>query len=272
MDIAPLTRAGRLLPDHDGPVDRPRTEDLGPAHRRPPGPESIRAHRRCVGVLDRHRHVHVLAHPHRVRAGPPCERLRIRHVHHSTRASYSSPSPLGTFFTIAPYLPPSSTLRDARRRPPSASVVFAVTMLFFATEHRALWEAFVVAQFQADSGSASPFPPMPTFDVQALSHLQNREMPWASPRFSKASGSPLRSLLAKVAVLLTYTTHGQIYPTYQGFRVTLLIASALCMTTAVLSFFAAREDLWPTIGTDQGGRTTDGGRSGSRRCQPHAGR
>jgi hypothetical protein len=37
-------------------------------------------------------------------------------------------------------------------------------------------------------------------------------------------------------VLISFTKSGETYPTYQGFRVTLIIATALCLSTAVLSF------------------------------------
>ena len=52
-------------------------------------------------------------------------------------------------------------------------------------------------------------------------------LPGAPQHRALAVGSALAA-----AVLIAYTTPGQIYPTYQGFRVTLLIASALCMTAA----------------------------------------
>ena len=37
-------------------------------------------------------------------------------------------------------------------------------------------------------------------------------------------------------MLISYTQSGKTYPTYEGFRVTLVIATALCGATAVLSF------------------------------------
>jgi hypothetical protein len=51
----------------------------------------------------------------------------------------------------------------------------------------------------------------------------------------RSVGLSLGSALA--AVHISYTKSGQTYPTYQGFRVTLIIATALCGMTAVLSFF-----------------------------------
>jgi MFS family permease len=117
---------------------------------------------------------------------------------------------------------------------PVGSVVFAVTMLFFATEHRALWEAFVVAGF-GGIGIGFTFAAMPGFIVQAVPASETGSA-MGLYQVLRSIGLSLGSALA-AAVLLAYTTHGHIYPTYQGFRVTLLIASALCMTTAVLSFF-----------------------------------
>jgi hypothetical protein len=51
----------------------------------------------------------------------------------------------------------------------------------------------------------------------------------------RSIGLSLGSALA-AAVLITYTAHGDTYPSYQGFRVTLIIATALCLLTAVLSY------------------------------------
>jgi hypothetical protein len=51
----------------------------------------------------------------------------------------------------------------------------------------------------------------------------------------RSIGLSLGSALAS-AVLISYTRSGQTYPTYEGFRVTLIIATALCSATAVLSF------------------------------------
>ena len=117
---------------------------------------------------------------------------------------------------------------------PFGSVVFAASMLFFAMEHGALWEAFVVAGL-GGIGIGFTFAAMPGFIVQAVPASETGSA-MGFYQVLRSIGLSIGSALA-AAVLIAYTTPGQIYPTYQGFRVTLLIASALCLTTAVLSFF-----------------------------------
>jgi predicted MFS family arabinose efflux permease len=142
------------------------------------------------------------------------------------------PLSVGTFLASR-CLPAYMRRFGMRSMIPVGSVVFAVTMLFFATEHRALWEAFVVAGF-GGIGIGFTFAAMPGFIVQAVPASETGSA-MGLYQVLRSIGLSLGSALA-AAVLLAYTTHGHIYPTYQGFRVTLLIASALCMTTAVLSF------------------------------------
>ncbi len=117
---------------------------------------------------------------------------------------------------------------------PFGSVVFAASMLFFAMEHGALWEAFVVAGL-GGIGIGFTFAAMPGFIVQAVPASETGSA-MGFYQVLRSIGLSIGSALA-AAVLIAYTTPGQIYPTYQGFRVTLLIASALCLTAAVLSFF-----------------------------------
>jgi MFS family permease len=142
------------------------------------------------------------------------------------------PLSVGTFLASR-CLPAYMRRFGMRSMIPVGSVVFAATMLFFATEHRALWEAFVVAGF-GGIGIGFTFAAMPGFIVQAVPASETGSA-MGLYQVLRSIGLSLGSALA-AAVLLAYTTHGHIYPTYQGFRVTLLIASALCMTTAVLSF------------------------------------
>jgi hypothetical protein len=51
----------------------------------------------------------------------------------------------------------------------------------------------------------------------------------------RSVGLSLGSALA-AAILITFTPHGHIYPSYEGFRVTLVVATALCAATAVVSY------------------------------------
>jgi MFS family permease len=51
----------------------------------------------------------------------------------------------------------------------------------------------------------------------------------------RSIGLSLGSALA-AAVLVTFTAPGHTYPSYEGFRVTLIVATALCALTAVVSY------------------------------------
>jgi MFS family permease len=116
---------------------------------------------------------------------------------------------------------------------PFGSLVFAASMLFFAIVHGELWQAFAVAGL-GGIGIGFTFAAMPGFIVQAVPAAETGSA-MGLYQVLRSIGLSIGSALA-AAVLTAYTTRGQIYPTYQGFQVTLLIASALCMATAVLSF------------------------------------
>jgi len=116
---------------------------------------------------------------------------------------------------------------------PFGSVLFAVSTLFFALEHSALWEAFVAAGI-AGIGIGFTFAAMPGFIIQAVPASETGSA-MGLYQVLRSIGLSLGSALAS-AVLISYTKSGRTYPTYEGFRVTLVIATALCATTAVLSF------------------------------------
>jgi MFS family permease len=116
---------------------------------------------------------------------------------------------------------------------PFGSVVFAASTLFFALEHSALWEAFVAAGM-AGIGIGFTFAAMPGFIIQAVPATETGSA-MGLYQVLRSIGLSLGSALAS-AVLISYTKSGRTYPTYEGFRVTLIIATALCATTAVLSF------------------------------------
>jgi MFS family permease len=116
---------------------------------------------------------------------------------------------------------------------PFGSVVFAVSTLFFVIEHRSLWEAFVTAGI-AGIGIGFTFAAMPGFVVRAVPASETGSA-MGLYQVLRSIGLSLGSALA-AAVLTAYTKDGQTYPTYQGFRVTLIIATALCLTTALLSY------------------------------------
>lgn len=116
---------------------------------------------------------------------------------------------------------------------PVGSVIFAVSTLFFAVEHTSLWEAFV-ASGVAGLGVGLTFAAMPGFIVRAV------------PRSETGSATGFYQVLRNIglsmgsalgaAVLSSYTHHGHTFPTVEGFRTALTIASGLCATTAVISF------------------------------------
>jgi MFS family permease len=116
---------------------------------------------------------------------------------------------------------------------PFGSVVFAISTLFFALEHWALWEAFVAAGI-AGVGIGFTFAAMPGFIIQAVPASETGSA-MGLYQVLRSIGLSLGSALA-AAVLTAYTESGRTYPAYQGFRVTLIVATALCVTTALLSF------------------------------------
>jgi MFS family permease len=116
---------------------------------------------------------------------------------------------------------------------PFGSLMFAASTLFFAVEHRALWEVFAASGI-AGIGIGFTFAAMPGFIVRAVPPSETGSA-MGFYQVLRSIGLSLGSALA-AAVLITYTAHGDTYPSYQGFRVTLIIATALCLLTAVLSY------------------------------------
>ena len=116
---------------------------------------------------------------------------------------------------------------------PFGSLMFAVSTLFFTIEHRAPWEAFVASGI-AGIGIGFTFAAMPGFVVRAVPPSETGSA-MGLYQVLRSIGLSLGSALA-AAVLITYTAPGKTYPSYQGFRVTLIIATALCLLTAVLSY------------------------------------
>jgi MFS family permease len=116
---------------------------------------------------------------------------------------------------------------------PFGSLVFALSTLFFAVEHRSLWEAFVAAGI-AGIGIGFTFAAMPGFIVRAVPTSETGSA-MGLYQVIRSIGLSLGSALA-AAVLTAYTHHGHTFPTYEGFRVTLIVATALCLMTAVLSY------------------------------------
>jgi MFS family permease len=116
---------------------------------------------------------------------------------------------------------------------PFGSLMFAASALFFATEHRALWEAFVAAGL-AGIGIGFTFAAMPGFIVRAVP-VEETGSAIGFYQVLRSIGLSVGSALA-AAILMTNTPPGQIFPHFEGFHLTLLVASAVAVVAAVLSY------------------------------------
>jgi MFS family permease len=116
---------------------------------------------------------------------------------------------------------------------PLGSLVFALSTLFFAFEHRWLWEAFFISGL-AGIAIGFTFAAMPGFIVRAVPPGETGSAT-GFYQLLRSVGLSLGSALS-AAILAAYTHHGHIYPTAEGFQITLLTASAICVGTAVLSY------------------------------------
>jgi MFS family permease len=116
---------------------------------------------------------------------------------------------------------------------PLGSVVFGVAALFFAVEHSALWEAFVSFGV-AGLGLGFTTGAMPGFIVRAVTPSETGSAT-GFYQVVRSIGLTVGSALA-AAVLLAHTRRGQALPDVDGFTVALIIAAALCLVTAVVSF------------------------------------
>ncbi|HEX4245529.1 MAG TPA: MFS transporter, partial [Acidimicrobiales bacterium] len=116
---------------------------------------------------------------------------------------------------------------------PFGSLVFALSSLFFALEHRSLWEAFVAAGF-AGVGIGFTFAAMPGFIVRAVPPSETGSA-LGFYQVLRSIGLSVGSALA-AAVLIAYTHAGHTNPTIEGFRISLLVASALCALAMVVSY------------------------------------
>ena len=136
-------------------------------------------------------------------------------------------------FAASRFLPRYERRFGTRSMIPVGSVIFAVSTLFFAVDHRSLWQAFV-ASGVAGLGVGLTFAAMPGFIVRAV------------PQSETGSATGFYQVLRNIglsvgsafgaAVLSSYTRHGQAFPTVEGFRTALIIASSLCAVTAVISY------------------------------------
>ncbi len=122
---------------------------------------------------------------------------------------------------------------------PLGSLVFAGSSLFFALEHRSLWEAFVAAGF-AGIGIGFTFAAMPGFIVRAVPPSETGSA-MGFYQVLRSIGLSVGSALA-AAVLTAYTHAGRTNPTIEGFRITLLVATGLCILALVVSYLLPGKD------------------------------
>lgn len=116
---------------------------------------------------------------------------------------------------------------------PFGSLLFAAASLFFALAHKELWQAFVSVGV-AGLGVGFTFAAMPGFIVRAVPRDETGSAT-GFYQLLRSLGLSVGSALA-AAVLAAFTHPGRLLPTVGGFQVALLIASALCLLTAALSY------------------------------------
>jgi MFS family permease len=116
---------------------------------------------------------------------------------------------------------------------PLGSVVFAAAAVFFALEHSALWQAFVTFGVSG-LGLGFTTGAMPGFIVRAVAQSETGSA-MGFYQVVRSIGLTVGSALS-AAVLMAHTRPGQALPDLGGFTVALIIAAALCLATAVISF------------------------------------
>jgi MFS family permease len=138
-----------------------------------------------------------------------------------------------TTFVASRFLGPYERRFGTRSMIPFGSVIFAASTLFFALEHGSLWEAFAASGL-AGLGVGLTFAAMPGFIVRAV------------PRSETGSATGFYQVLRNIglstgsalgaAILVAFTHPGHTFPTVGGFHTALLVASGLCLVTAVISY------------------------------------
>ena len=100
-------------------------------------------------------------------------------------------------------------------------------------EHSALWEAFVTVAV-CGLGIGFTTGAMPGFIVRAVAQSETGSAT-GFYQVVRSIGLTVGSALS-AAVLMAHTRPGQALPDVDGFEVALIIAAALCLATAVVSF------------------------------------
>jgi predicted MFS family arabinose efflux permease len=116
---------------------------------------------------------------------------------------------------------------------PLGSLVFAGAAVFFALEHSALWEAFVTFGV-GGLGVGFTTGAMPGFIVRAVAPSETGSA-MGFYQVVRSIGLTVGSALS-AAVLMAHTRPGRALPDVGGFKAALIIAAALCLATAVVSF------------------------------------
>jgi len=143
-----------------------------------------------------------------------------------------TPLSLGTFLASR-LLVPYERRFGVRSMIPVGALVFGSASTYFALDHGSLWQAFACMGI-VGLGIGFTFAAMPGFIIRAV----------PTEETGSATGfyQVLRNIGLSVgsafgaAVLLGFTPHGATYPELGGFRVALLISTALAVLTAVLAF------------------------------------
>jgi MFS family permease len=154
-----------------------------------------------------------------------------------------TPLSLGTFLASR-LLVPFERRFGVRSMIPVGALVFGSASTYFALDHGSLWQAFVTMGI-IGLGIGFTFAAMPGFIVRAV--------PKAETGSATGFYQVLRNIGLSVgsafgaAVLLGYTPHGATFPDLGGFRVALLLSTALTVLTAVLAFVLPGRAAPPTV-------------------------
>jgi MFS family permease len=116
---------------------------------------------------------------------------------------------------------------------PIGSVLFAVAMAYFAFEHTALWESFMV-MFIGGIGIGFTFAAMPGFIVASV-HARETGSAMGFYQVLRSIGLALGSAVSG-AILASNTHGGSEFPAVGGYRTALVVGAVLCLVTAVMSY------------------------------------
>jgi MFS family permease len=142
------------------------------------------------------------------------------------------PLSVGTY-TASRFLSAYERRFGVRSLIPLGALVYAAGALYFAFEHRSLWEAFVALGI-AGLGLGFTFAAMPGFIIRSVPQSDTGSAT-GFYQVLRNIGMTLGSSLT-AAVLLGYTHHGQTYPSEGGFQAALIIGAALGVVSAIVAW------------------------------------